>query len=72
MTTYRITVECKTKEERDEVLNMLDDGLLSNEVSNSKGTISDRGVILFGKSSNVFFSEMDEDQLISPDELRVV
>ena len=54
--TYNIIIKCDSEEDRDEVLNTINDGLAPLDIQ----TLYERKIIRYGKESNVYFSENDE------------
>ena len=50
--TYNITVKCNTYEEREKVLDMLDNGM-----TNDYETLLEQKIISYGDKANVFFNE---------------
>jgi len=54
--TFNIIVKCDSEEDREEVLNTINDGLSPLDTQ----TLYERKIIRYGKESNVYFSENDE------------
>ena len=54
--TYNIIIKCDSDEDRDEVLNTINDGLAPFDTQ----TLYERKIIRYGKESNVYFSENNE------------
>ena len=54
--TYNIIIKCDSEEDREEVLNIINDGLTPLDIQ----TLYERKIIRYGKESNVYFSENDE------------
>jgi len=54
--TFNIIIKCDSEEDRDEVLNTINDGLAPFDIQ----TLYERKIIRYGKESNVYFSENDE------------
>ena len=60
--TFNIIVKCDSEEDREEVLNTINDGLSPLDTQ----TLYERKIIRYGKESNVYFSENDESMPYSP------
>ena len=54
--TFNIIIKCDSEEDREEVLNIINDGLTPLDIQ----TLYERKIIRYGKESNVYFSENDE------------
>ena len=54
--TYNIIIKCDSEEDREEVLNTINEGLAPFDVQ----TLYQRKIVRYGKESNVWFSENDE------------
>jgi len=54
--TFNIIIKCDSEEDREEVLSTINDGLTPLDVQ----TLYERKIIRYGKQSNVYFSENDE------------
>ena len=54
--TFNIIIKCDSEEDREEVLNIINDGLTPLDIQ----TLYERKIIGYGKESNVYFSENDE------------
>ena len=54
--TFNIIIKCESEEDREEVLNIINDGLTPLDIQ----TLYERKIIRYGKESNVYFSENDE------------
>jgi hypothetical protein len=54
--TFNIIIKCDSEEDREEVLNTINEGLAPLDVQ----TLYERKIIRYGKKSNVYFSENDE------------
>ena len=65
--TYNITIKCNSEDDRDEVLKMLDDGVLPWRESNgSDSNLDDLKIVRYHENSNVFFSEEYEGKSSTP------
>ena len=54
--TFNITIKCDSYEDREEVLDMICEGKKANDVE----SLYQKNIVRFGKESNVFYSENDE------------
>lgn len=54
--TFNIIIKCDSEEDREEVLSTINDGLTPLDVQ----TLYERKIIRYGKESNVWFSENEE------------
>ena len=54
--TFNIIIKCDSEEDREEVLNIINNGLTPLDIQ----TLYERKIIRYGKESNVYFSENDE------------
>ena len=54
--TFNIIIKCDSEEDREEVFNIINDGLTPLDIQ----TLYERKIIRYGKESNVYFSENDE------------
>ena len=53
--TFNIIIKCDSEEDREEVLNVINEGLAPLK------TLYQRKIVRYGKESNVWFSENDEN-----------
>jgi hypothetical protein len=54
--TFNIIIKCDSEEDREEVLNTINEGLVPLGIQ----TLYQRKIVRYGKVSNVYFSENDE------------
>tara|TARA_R100001509_G_C4823069_1_gene200545 strand:+ start:41 stop:250 length:210 start_codon:yes stop_codon:yes gene_type:complete len=54
--TFNIIIKCDSDEDREEVLNVINEGLAPLDTQ----TLYQRKIVRYGKESNVYFSENDE------------
>jgi len=66
--TYNITVKCNSEEDRDQVLETLDQGLFNWNTE----TLIDKGIIRYSKKPNVFFSESENGMKVRYSEMVIM
>ena len=59
--TFNITIKCDSYEDREEVLDMISEGKITNiKKALDVESLYQRKIVRFGENSNVFYSENDQ------------